>query len=182
MNEPFFDPDICAGFRLVETGMAIQVHEWRGGLKPPSVSYFSTREQAVLAIEAAMPAHIVWRQEQVGATGAVATIFVPSEAGMRRLGLAPLSGVVAVPWGGDGWHVYYEGNLYDASNLRRWTDRVKNAAGRLFKRYPTVAQAYLATLLAEEFTAVGTITDDYRIEITDPQTVQAFLAQDSVGA
>lgn len=39
--------------------------------------------------------------------------------------------------------VYYEGNLYDAVNLRTWKERVQTAADRCRANYPTIAQAWV---------------------------------------
>jgi len=44
--------------------------------------------------------------------------------------------------GGDG-NCYYEGNLYDAVNLRLFHERLMCAAGRLVQKYPTVARTHL---------------------------------------
>lgn len=41
-------------------------------------------------------------------------------------------------------HAYYEGNLYNAVNLRRWVDRVACAAERLLTAYPTTARVSVA--------------------------------------
>ncbi len=51
--------------------------------------------------------------------------------------------------------VYYEGNLYGASNLHRFEDRASVAYGRLTQRAPTVAMAMVP---AREFVVIGQMT------------------------
>ena len=175
-----WDQNWCAGFRLVETDGAVDLQEWRGGQAPPKVERFPTTAAAEAAAEAATPAHIQWRQSRVGAKGASAVVYVPTEEGERRLGLAPGSGAVGVALG-SGVHLYYEGNLYQAANLRTWQERVTCAAGRLFKRYPTVAQSFVQTP-GELLMPVGVITDDYRLEVLDQASVDAFLTRSTACA
>ena len=52
-------------------------------------------------------------------------------------------------------HVYYEGNLYNASNLTTFRERAVCAYGRMTNQYPTVAQAMVDL---EEFEIVGEMT------------------------
>jgi len=49
--------------------------------------------------------------------------------------------------------VYYEGNMYGAANMRKYSERVLHAAGRLATRYPTIACQYLPP---DQLEAVGT--------------------------
>jgi hypothetical protein len=49
--------------------------------------------------------------------------------------------------------IYYEGNLYGASNLESFDERIVCAAGRAHKRYPTVARC--GVLDVDEFEIIG---------------------------
>jgi len=79
-------------------------------------------------------------------------VLVPRAAGP----IAPASGVVT---GGarDGleaghFRVWFEGNLYGATNLRHWADRIHCAADRMLSTYPTTA---VLNLPADDFQALG---------------------------
>lgn len=76
------------------------------------------------------------------------SVYVPT----RHLGIAEGSGIVGAQ-SVDMVHVYYEGNLYDASNIVTWADRIDHAADRLVANYPTIAQMVTD---AEDLTRVGT--------------------------
>ena len=186
--EPFFDPHWVAGFKLRELTAAdrppaFRLYEWRGmgAREPKLIGDFPDRPSALKAARQAMPEHILWRRSMVDGIGRQAMVLVPSAKGEQRLGLAPLSAVVAVPMANaPGFHAYYEGNVNEASNLTKWEQRVTCAAGRLFKRYPTIAQAYLKELSPDEFTNVGVVTDDYRVEIFNEAAVEAFLSRADV--
>lgn len=66
-------------------------------------------------------------------------IYVPKEA--TDLGIVPGSGIVGnvVQQYPDRVLIYYEGNVYGAENMRRFVERVYNAADRQVARYPTSA-------------------------------------------
>ena len=51
--------------------------------------------------------------------------------------------------------IYYEGNLYDAVNLRTYEDRIKCAAGRAHTHYPTIACSAILPENTREFITVG---------------------------
>ena len=175
MDKAFFDHRRCEGFRVVEIGNAVvEVQEWRGGAKPPKVTRFASTAAALDFVEKAMPEHVAWRRARVGGTGATACVYVPTAQTRRSLGLAPGSAVVGVARSA-GVHVYFEGNVYGAENLKTWEERVVCAAGRLFRGYPTVAQAYLTDLAG--LVAVGVVTDDYRIQLNDTEAVRSYLNQ-----
>jgi hypothetical protein len=180
--EPFFDTEWMTGFQIQQGQDSCTLLEWRNPSRQPAVlGLFPDRESALSAAHAAMPQHILWRRQKVGGTGRQAMILVPSEAGELRLGLVPLSAVVAIPKvGTTGFEVYYEGNTMGASNLVTWEQRVKCAAGRLFKSYPTIARSYLQDLPSDQFTNVGVVTDDYRIEVFNETAVEAFLSRADV--
>lgn len=57
--------------------------------------------------------------------------------------IAPGSGIVGRSMAGGKVLVYYEGNLYDAVNMRRYVERVLHAWGRMDENYPTIAKATL---------------------------------------
>lgn len=72
--------------------------------------------------------------------------------------------------------VYFEGNRFGAVNLRTFEERVKQAAGRLQQRYPTIARGFYAP---SEFESVGTYTfsDDWketRLAITNQEALDAW--------
>jgi hypothetical protein len=54
--------------------------------------------------------------------------------------IAEGSGIVGVECDEDHYTVYYEGNIYNTPSLDKPEDRVKHAAGRLLRAYPTVAR------------------------------------------
>lgn len=82
------------------------------------------------------------------------TIYVPSPGGRVSQYVAPGSGIVGVadekrP---DRVRIWYEGNLYDAENMRTYKDRLMHAADRAATNYPTVARA---TVPKDDLIAVG---------------------------
>ncbi len=103
------------------------------------------------------------------------TVFIPSAKGAAQpLGIAPRSAIVAANRGEeDRAIVYYEGNLFGAANLKRYTERLSVAAGRASKRYPTVAMMALTTDL---LTPVGTYDlATHTFVPTDLPALQAWL-------
>lgn len=78
-------------------------------------------------------------------------IFLPQPSTPTAKLIDPASAVVGTPTG-DEVTVYFESNRHDAVNLRRWSDRVECAAGRLQGSYPTVARA---TVPRAELHSVG---------------------------
>lgn len=70
-------------------------------------------------------------------------IFVPVPG--SQLGIAPGSAIVCAIEQDESSDVvaYYEGNLYGAINLRKYSERALHAAGRQVHRYPTAAMAIL---------------------------------------
>ena len=109
-----------------------------------------------------------------------AFVYVPAPGSQLEKYLAPKSAVVGRQHG-DLLHVYYEGNIYGAENLKDWHERVRCAAGRLFCRYPTVAQQ--AVRDASSVIAVGVVRGahpraSYEIDIFDGQqaVIDTWLA------
>lgn len=90
----------------------------------------------------------------------------------RTTNIARGSGIVMLNWPVDGFGehtvhaamVYYEGNLYGATNLNTFEERVQRAAGRAHCRYPTTARQLVDP---EEFVVVGRCypEENYSIEI-----------------
>lgn len=68
-------------------------------------------------------------------------VFVPADG--WRLGIRDASGVVGRVTDGERTTIDYEGNLYGASNIVTFCDRVMIAAGRHIERSPTIARAYV---------------------------------------
>jgi hypothetical protein len=109
----------------------------------------------------------------------VADIFVPVEAYQAMTDIGPGSGIVGYPFGtdrmpgaSDSLNVYFEGNIYEAENLKKWTDKVRQAYGRMVLSYPTIAKSIVA---ADHFQMVGN-TDGNVVTITDMPALQRWLA------
>ncbi len=115
--------------------------------------------------------HEAHERQRLGATGRTAWVAVPRED-KRNLQLAPGTAVVIA-----GAHCCYEGNLYGASNLARFSERAKVAAGRLFTGAATVARLNLSPQeMDERFRIVGQIDDAYKLTLTAPASLVAYLA------
>jgi hypothetical protein len=88
---------------------------------------------------------------------------------MSEHGVAPGSGMTAF-MGDDGRAVvYFEGNLYGASNIKTIEDKAIQAYGRMAARYPTRAMTSMPASMLE---VVG---------YTDGRTVQVFGSQGRQG-
>lgn len=81
------------------------------------------------------------------------------------------SAIVAFKSDSDHLVIYYEGNLYGASNLRRFEDRALMAYGRLTQRAPTIA---MAAVPMSEFVPVGHITSE-RMTIQERDLLEMWL-------
>lgn len=94
-----------------------------------------------------------------------ALIYIPAPDS-DRLRIDPGSGIVGTSaLSEDQILLYFEGNRYDVENLRRYEQRIKQAAGRLFQRYPTIARMNLpADEVARNLVVVGRINDKYEID------------------
>jgi hypothetical protein len=73
----------------------------------------------------------------------VVQVYVPREGSVAAMLILHGSGVVGKPAHCNQVHVYYEGNMYDYTNVVTWADRVRCAAERMQTHYPTVAHAVL---------------------------------------
>lgn len=82
-------------------------------------------------------------------------VYVPNKIGRSSLGFIH-AGSAIVSKGfedSEGYiEVYYEGNIYGASNIRSFEDKASHAADRLAKRYPTIARR---KVLKSHLTEVG---------------------------
>jgi hypothetical protein len=97
------------------------------------------------------------------------TVYIPTHPDQTLI--AAGSGIVGVDADG-GVDVWFEGNLYGASNLVTFQDRVAVAASRMEARYPTRARALLP---AGHLCAVGTYdTETGVLDLTDPAAVDAW--------
>jgi hypothetical protein len=65
-----------------------------------------------------------------------------------------------------GGGVWYEGNVYDAVNLKRYSERVRNAAGRAFRKSPYTAYTG-SGFDARDFYRIGSVSQDYAIFLDD---------------
>lgn len=77
--------------------------------------------------------------------------------------------------------IYYEGNLYDAVNLRTYNERIQCAAGRAYHNYPTIAMTILFKADLSNFITVGRCNpeNNYQIEFFSAQNnvVNEWLSQ-----
>ena len=86
------------------------------------------------------------------------TVYVPAPGSYLYRMVAKGSGVVGRPYTDNEFLVYYEGNLYDASNIRTWADRVFHASDRMAVNYPTTSK----TIAREsELVSVGIFTGSH---------------------
>jgi len=103
------------------------------------------------------------------------TVYIPRTAEGVIGRIASGSGMVGRPVSiesesvgaaGETIEVDFEGNLYQASNMKTWGDRVYHAAGRAATRYPTMARAQV---LASALLAVGTLDTTDGVVTIDPE-------------
>jgi hypothetical protein len=103
-------------------------------------------------------------------------ILVPRPGTLADAVIANGSGVVAVPAEEDPGklRVYYEGNLYNAANMRTWADRVRHAAERL-----TAAAPVIATGVSEpdEFLEVGSFAAPEGVVLANNEEARSALAR-----
>jgi hypothetical protein len=83
------------------------------------------------------------------------SVLVPRPGSQADLAIRTGSGIVTVDPTADKVEVYYEGNLYGASGLETFEDKVRRAAERLVDRYPTIAKGRWART---DFDVIGTYT------------------------
>jgi hypothetical protein len=101
-------------------------------------------------------------------------VLVPKPGTHAWLHIDAGSGVVTANWQEVGpLTVYFEGNRFGSDNLTTLAERIKCAAGRLHRRYPTIARGVFP---ASEFAPVGTLVfaSDWStavVTITDEELV-----------
>jgi len=110
-------------------------------------------------------------------------IYVPLDR--ARSMIAPRSGVVGLPDGGDGeddWtNVYYEGWVngpmqYAGRDVRGlWEAGVEHAASRMVTSYPTVAQAHFPSKLVKCIGLYNPAAKTFNVH--DEETLNAWLNQ-----
>jgi hypothetical protein len=111
------------------------------------------------------------------------TVYLPAAGAPDTSGISAGSGVVGpeLPDATGRIQIDFEGNLYDAVNMRRYEERVYHAASRQLwnngRGYPTVARLWVEPT---SVIAVGTIDVDttswvYSVEITEQELVDAWV-------
>ena len=107
-----------------------------------------------------------------------ATIYTVIDRTHIGRSIMPGSGLVSLdgaPANSDMKIFYDEGNKFGAQNLRAYEDRIKNAAGRLFTRYPTSALIGLPSSDLHRYVReVGNIDENYKIVFSDPDAALAY--------
>jgi hypothetical protein len=64
------------------------------------------------------------------------SLYVPHPESRLCTELVRGSAIVGLPLSSDKIRIFYEGNVIGAENLKRYRDRVAQAAGRMLHRYP----------------------------------------------
>lgn len=104
-------------------------------------------------------------------------VYVPTLTAPIRKTIVPGSAIVSrgTP-DKDGYLlVYFEGNIYNSPAMRRFSQRVLHAAGRLVTRYPTIA---LANIKRDDMMPIGLYwTVPPRLKIEDYLTLEEWLMQ-----
>ena len=91
-------------------------------------------------------------------------VLVPKTGAGAELVIAKASGIVGRSLVDGEILVDMEGNLYGASNLQHWCQRVYHAAGRAKENYPTVARGRYPE---SDFVQVGVIdTDEWLLHLS----------------
>lgn len=101
-------------------------------------------------------------------------VYVPTLTSPIRERIVPGSAIVSRGALNDGSVlVYYEGNIYNSQNMRKYSERVLHAAGRLATHYPTVAKMLVPRA---HLIQVGTYwTVPPRLAIADYLTLEDWL-------
>lgn len=85
-------------------------------------------------------------------------ILKPKPGSYAAQQIAPDSGIVGIQEldaASPSYLVYFEGNLYNAQNLTTLEQRIKCAADRMVKNYPTIARGLYPQ---EEFEVIGQVS------------------------
>lgn len=109
--------------------------------------------------------------------GAPAALVVPLLEHQEKWGkqIKPGSALVAYMNDQKTYTLYYEGNMFNAENIRTFSERALHAYGRMTKSYPTVAKSIADPA---EFEVVGAFTPD-NMELDDSPALKAWLELDS---
>lgn len=106
------------------------------------------------------------------------TVYVPSpraEADGVVRGIKRGSGIVGRPIPGEPGRVEicFEGNLYDIESMRPFSERVRQASGRLITKYPTVARAWVEI---EQLVPIGTyVPRTHDLQFTNLELLATWL-------
>lgn len=114
----------------------------------------------------------------------IALILTPRFPKTHTFNIAAGSGVVAKEVQEGFMDVYFEGNLYGASNMQTIEERIYQAASRLFNKYPTVARMRLPkSIVLEYFDEIGQIDSRYNIVINrqSKRLLDKWLSFDNQG-
>ncbi len=106
----------------------------------------------------------------------ILTVYVPAKTSIyRHYYIKAGSAIVGTQVGADLVMLDYEGNLYNASNLHSYHDRLLQAAYRHVEKYPTVARMCVDL---KEVQAVGTLDmETKKAEITDLEALCEWQEQ-----
>jgi hypothetical protein len=110
----------------------------------------------------------------------VLAVYVLHPNSPLRFSIAHHSAIVGTPGENDPSQVRidYEGDLYHASNLVTFADRVERAAGRHTTNYPTVARAWVQ---ADSLVRVGSWDDrEGLVHVEMPDALAAWLDVETV--
>lgn len=105
-------------------------------------------------------------------------IYIPVEGSRVDRMVDACSGLVGYLDAHTGYIVcYMEGNRLGASNMTRYAERIKHAAGRLFESYPTIAMFQIpASDAPANLIEVGSISRSYKVDFTRPGLALAYGA------
>lgn len=104
-------------------------------------------------------------------------VYIPADGRATAI-IAPRSGVVGLPAGGDWIDVYFEGWVngamqYAELDVRgQWEAGVQHAASRMITDYPTIACAMLPTV---SLTRIGSYWPKSRMLRVENEVVEAWL-------
>lgn len=94
-------------------------------------------------------------------------IYIPKDSSAATVnvgGTNIVKGSAIVGLGGRDDTIWYEGNIYNAINMQRYGDRLRNVADRAFSRSMS---AFTGGFDPREFHRIGTVSRDYVITLDD---------------
>lgn len=101
-------------------------------------------------------------------TLATVDVYVPKPGCLTHI--AKGSAIVGSAYSESEVLIDYEGNLYDAENMRRYSQRVAHAADRHNSLYPTTARMVVVN---DDLIRVGTFSSAFGLDLLD-ETVEAM--------